>query len=103
MNEEKGTWAEEIFLSMEGSKRSKPHPGLLANIERQIEHQIDLSNRKIVQRLPWRYTAVAAILILTLNTAALIYYQRQKSMNHDRVAVQDTYDRPLISSYQIYE
>ena len=99
MNEEKDEWAEEIFQSMKGSKRSKPSPELLSK----IESQIAFSNIKIVPRLQWRYAAVAAILILLLNTTALIYYKRHQQMKDAKVAVVDTYERPLIRSYQIYE
>lgn len=99
MNDKKEKWAEEVFQSMKGSQRAKPRPELYVK----IENQIAFSKANVVPLYQWRYYAAAAVLILLVNTTALIYFNQNKQVNDENVAIMDTYNQSLISSYQIYE
>ena len=99
MNDEKEKWIEDVFQSMKGSQRAKPQPDLFVK----IQNRIGVVDAKIVPLHQWRYAAAAAVLILLMNMTALVYFNQQNKVNYEDVAVEDTYNQSLISSYQIYE
>jgi len=99
MNDKNEQWIEEIFQSMKDSQRAKPPPGLFAK----IEDQITVSKAKLVPLHQWKYVAVAAALILLVNTTTLIYYNQHNKVPYEDVTVVDTYNQSLIKSYQIYK
>lgn len=98
MDKDQDKWPENIFNSMKGSQRPKPQSELFAKIESQIAS----SERKVLQLLPFKYVAAAAILICILNTSALLVYtHRNKSLPHG-VAPEDSDGGALINSFEIY-
>lgn len=99
MNDEKEKWMETVFQSMKGSQRAKPRPDLFAK----IQSRIGVVDAKIVPLRQWRYAAAAAVLLLLMNTSVLVYFSQQIQVNYEDIAVVDTYNQSLISSYQIYE
>ncbi len=99
MNEEKEKWIDSSLHSMKGSQRAKPSPDLFANIKRQI---VNLDSQ-IVPLRQWRYAVASAILILTINTTALLCFNQQKQAEEIDATVTNNYDRSLISSFQIYK
>lgn len=99
MNDEKEKWMEDVFQSMKGSQRAKPRPDLLVK----IQNRIGVVDAKIVPLRQWRYVTAAAILLLLIDMSALVYFSQHNQVNYEDVAVVDTYNQSLISSYQIYE
>lgn len=99
MNDKKEKWMEEVFQSMKGTPRAKPIPELFAK----IENQIAPSKVEVIHLRQLRYVAAIVILLLFVDTIALVYDNQYKQPNNEDVAVMDTYDQALISSYQIYE
>ena len=96
MNNEKDKWMENVFQSMKDSQRAKPSPELFTKIKNQI------STAGVDPLLQWRYVVAAAVLMLLINSMALIYYIEYKQVNDEHVAVGRAYKQSLINSYQIY-
>ena len=80
MNKEKEKWIEDVFQSMKGAQRAKPRPELF----NKIENQIYSSNAKIIQNFQWRSYAAAVILLLLINTMALISYNKNREVQNAR-------------------
>ncbi|GAB5554838.1 MAG: hypothetical protein Sapg2KO_44290 [Saprospiraceae bacterium] len=99
MNDEKEKWMEEVLQSMKGIQRAKPMPELLTK----IENQIASSKMEVVHLRQLRYVAAIIVLLLFVDTIALVYDNQNQQPNNEDVAVMDTYNQSLISSYQIYE
>lgn len=99
MNDDKEKWMQDVFQSMKGSQRAKPRPDLFVK----IQNRIGVGGAKIVPLRQWRYAAAVAVLMLVVNTIALVYFNQQNQLNYEDVTVVDTYNQALISSYQIYE
>ena len=98
MNKKKQQWMEDVFQSMKGSQRATPNPELFTKIDKRLA----LIKADIMPRRQWRYAVAAAIFIVSLNSAALIYYVRNQQPKYENVTLADAYQKPLISSYQIY-
>lgn len=96
MNDDKEKWMEDVFQSMKGSQRAKPQSDVFVK----IQNRIGVGDAKIVTLRQWRYAAAVAVLMLVVNTTALVYFNQ---LNYEDVTVVDTYNQALISSYQIYE
>ncbi len=99
MSGEDERWMDEVFESMKGSQRAKPKAALFAKIEDQLNAPKD-TGLPIQQ---WRAVAAAAVLVFCTNAAALAFYDQGHEPPFEDVVVQDAYDQPLVSSYQIYE
>lgn len=95
MNDEKEKWMEDVFQSMKGSQRAKPRPELFIK----IQNRIGVGDAKIVPLRQWRYAAAVAVLMLVVNTKALVYFNQKQQVSYEDV---DTYNQSLISTYQIY-
>ena len=98
MNKTKEKWMTEIFHSMEGSQRVSPKPELFVRIQ---DHLMHLKNERVTLD-QWKYIAIAAIFILTLNSAALIFHKEHQKVAKAPEVVLETYDKVLITSYKIY-
>lgn len=92
---------EEVFQSMQGSKRAQPQSELFHRIQEQLAHPTG----KVVSMRQWSYAAAVAAVILLLNTLALSTYLDRNTTTTETVATTaiDTYSESLISTYQIYE
>lgn len=99
MDRDKDKWMENIFHSMKGSQRVKPQSSLFM----EIESQIASSKIKVAPRLPLRYVAIAATLILIINTSALLIYTQQNQKLQMHSTLQDSDNNTLITSFQIYD
>ena len=95
MQKDDDKWMEDIFHSMKGSKRARPRKGLFDQIERGLNQQ----ETKIKKLIPWRNVAAAAILLLCLNSIALIQARHADPPINSSSQVETA----LISSYKIYE
>ncbi len=99
MSTEKEKWMDEVFESMKGSQRARPSPELFAKIEGKIVP----AKGKLIPIQQWRYAVAAAVLVLLVNSAAMLYYNQQDGVAYEDVAAVDTYSQPLITNYKIYE
>lgn len=99
MEKHEDKWAEEVLNSMKGYKRARPSQELRAKIEARLAH----SKGKVVSIVQWRPVAVAASLVLLVNTTVLLQYQRQNQPTGSESAMENNYDHRLVSTYQIYE
>ncbi len=98
MENDKEKWIEEVFESIQGSKRAKPSPGLFAK----IEAQIDNPDAVIIPMFQRRVAAAAAILLLALNVFALRQYMQQDSVLSNESVAMEMPNQQLISNYNIY-
>ena len=99
MNDDKEKWIKDVFQSMKGSQRAKPN----SNLFLKIQNRIRVEKTKMVTLNQWRYAEVAAILILVMNSAALMCFSHQNKGNKETAVFAETYDPALINSFQIYE
>ncbi len=98
MNNEKENWTEEVVESMQGSQRAQPRADLFA----EIQEKVSTVGLKTLPMVSLRNYAAAAVLIILLNTAAMIFYAR-----HDRYLANETesissHYEPIYISFQIY-
>jgi hypothetical protein len=98
MNDDKVKWMEDVFQSMKGSQRAKPQSDVFVK----IQNRIGFGDAKIVPLRQGRYAAAVAVLMLVVNTTALVYFNQQHQVNYEDVADGNTYNQALISTYQIY-
>lgn len=99
MNDEKDKWMEEVFQSMKDSQRAKPHPELFTK----IEEELTVSEVKVIPMSQWRIAVAAAVLLLFVNIASLLYYKQSDVMAYENIEKGSTYSESLISNYQIYK
>lgn len=100
MKEDKDKWVDDVFDSMKGHQRAKPKPQLFAR----IEDKLDASETKMIPMRQWKYTSVAAALLLVLNTFALQQFTKNKELNAGEMVVStDDSSQLLISNYKLYE
>lgn len=83
---------------MQGSQRAQPRADLFAEIQEKVS---TIGARKVSMH-SWRNYAAAAVLIILLNTAAMIFYTQ-----NDRYAVNEaesisSHYEPIYISFQIY-
>ena len=95
---DKEKWIDEVLSSMEGSQRAQPRPELY----KKIEGKLLAEKGSVVQFNQWKYAA-AAVLVLLINTTALMYYSQNSRLINEEVVAADVYDQSLISMSQIYE
>lgn len=98
MAEDKDNWIEEVFLSMKGSERARPSHDLLAKIQSRMEGR----DNKVVTLYQWKFTAAAAVLLVFMNTMALIYFSQEQLGNYSDVVSESAQNQSIISTYQIY-
>ncbi len=96
--EKREQWIDEVFQSMEGSRRAQPKPDLLAR----IEQRIDGEETRILPISLRRIAAVAAILLLMLNGFAISQFSQSSATMAEEPAG-SVYDLPLISDYNLYD
>lgn len=97
MDKKKEQWMEDVFTSMQGSKRAIPKPELFSEITYQFK------NWEVIDfRTQWRFATIAAIFVLLINSTVLIYYIRQQKANNKSVQSMGLYHKLVTSSYQIY-
>ena len=99
MNDDKEKWMDDAFQSMKGSQRAKPRPELFA----QIEGQLMSSKQRVIAMYPWKSAVAAAVLMLLINSTALIYYNQDNTTSYEEIGTSDAYSQSLITPYQIYE
>lgn len=87
-----------ILNSMNGSKRAKPRPELLAQIQKKIRQPV----AKILTMNQLRAVAAAAVLLVTLNVYAFSSLYSNEALSENELVLQGD-DESLISNYQIYE
>ena len=98
MAEDKDNWIEEVFLSMKGSERARPGHDLLVKIQSRIEGR----DHKVVTLHQWKFTAAAAVLLVFMNTMALVYFSQEQLDNYSDVLSESAQNHSIISTYQIY-
>lgn len=97
MDQKKEKWMDDVFTSMQGSKRATPKPELFTEISNQFTDW-----KAANSWIQWKYAAVAAVFVLLMNSTALMYYIRQQQANHKSVQTLHPYHTSVTSSYQIY-
>jgi len=99
MKEENNKWIEDVFQSMNGSRKAKVNPALFAK----IEDRISASEIEIIPVFGWKQYAAAAVIILAMNTITMINYSKSiKSNDQDIVAIGSN-NQALMTTYQIYK
>lgn len=99
MKDNKEKWIEDIFNSLEGSKRAKPNFDLFARIEAEIEN-IDT---KVIPLRQVRMMAAAAIVLLTLNMGVFLQYTQSQEANNENEVIETIDQSSLISDYKLYD
>lgn len=99
MNNEEDKWIEEVFESMRGSQRAKPNPNLFLAIKEEIAS----SSYQVIPIYQLRGYAAAGVLALLINVSFLTTYNQYEELPDFEVAEADMYNKPLITSFQIYE
>jgi len=98
MKEENNKWIEDVFQSMNGSRKANVNPALFAK----IEDRILASEVAIIPAFGWKQFAAAAAIILALNTITMINYNKSIKSNDQDIAAIESNNQTLISTYQIY-
>lgn len=97
--DDKQKWIDDVFDSMQGSRRAKPSPELFGK----IETEIDAPEARVIPMYQWRLTAAAAVLLLVLNVFALRQVAESNALNTGEWVVERTSNQQLISNFKIYE
>lgn len=92
-------WMENIVHSMKDSKRAQPN----SNLFKKIENEINNSELKNITRLPIRYAAAAAVILLMVNSSALYMFTKQNQSFQIHSGLENSENTALITSFQIYE
>ena len=97
MKREKEKWIDDVFNSLEGSKRAVPSPHLFSKIEKSLFE----SEAKIIPLGNYRLAVAAAILLLTTNILAIYQYTQSSSISSPELINENT--ESLISDYKLYD
>ena len=99
MKNDKEKWIGEVFNSMQGSRRAKPAPDLFAKIESRLQ----APEARIIPMMQIKIAAVAAVLLLVLNTIVLQEIVTTNQEKTSQALEEYQGDHSLISNYKIYE
>ena len=97
MNDNKEKWIQDVFDSLEGSKRATPPSHLLSKIEQNLV----APEAKIIPMSNYRIAVAAAVVLLVMNVFVMYQYAQTSTNSFPESMTDNT--ESLITDYKLYD